>query len=50
MTSHIFVSADFSYMRPEVEFLIEVRTRECTILAKCVRQNIHMEGEKEDLL
>jgi hypothetical protein len=28
------------------EFLIEVRT----ISVKCVRQNIHMQGEREDLL
>jgi hypothetical protein len=32
--------------QPEVEFLIEVRT----ISVKCVRQDIHMEGEREDLL
>jgi hypothetical protein len=37
----------------EVEFLIEVRTRVsalCNISVKFVRQNIHMEGEREDLL
>jgi hypothetical protein len=35
---------------PEVELLIEVRTRVCTISLKFVRRNIHAEGERQHLL